>query len=122
MKAKYLFFYLLVSFSILVSCNSNKVKYQNDIESVINKADKRPEKMTQNDWELADQKMEKFKEDFEMKKDQMTREERDKANELIGKYTAVKLKGFGNELKETISDFGKQMEGVIKELSDSTED
>jgi hypothetical protein len=122
MKAKYLFFYLLVSFSILVSCNSNKVKYQNDIESVIKKADKRPEKMTQNDWELADQKMEKFKEDFEMKKDQMTREERDKANELIGKYTAVKLKGFGNEIKETISDFGKQMEGVIKELSDSTED
>jgi hypothetical protein len=122
MRAIYLFFYLLISFSILVSCNANKVKYQNDIESIINKADKSPEKMSQNDWELAYQKMEKFKEDFELKKDQMTREERDKANELMGKYTAVRLKGFGNELKETISDFGKQMEGVMKELSDSTEE
>jgi isopenicillin N synthase-like dioxygenase len=121
MRAMFLFFYFLVSFSILVSCNTNKVKYQDDIESIIKKADKSPEKMTQKHWELADQKMEKFKEDFDLKKDQMTREERDKANEMMGKYTAVRLKGFGNELKETISDFGKQMEGAMKELTDSTE-
>jgi hypothetical protein len=51
----------------------------------------------------------------------MTKEQRDKANELIGRYSVKRLSGFGEELKETISDFGKQMEGAIKELTDSTE-
>jgi hypothetical protein len=121
MKAKYLFFYLLVSFSILISCNSNNVKYQNDIESVVKKAQKEDANFTAEDWENADLKMEKFKQDFDLKKDKMTKEERDKANELIGRYAAVRIKGTFNELKETMSDFGKQMEGAMKELTDSTE-
>jgi len=97
------------------------VKYQSDLESVVKKAKEDASNLSEKDWELADQKLEKFKEDFDLKKDIMTKAEREKANELIGKYAAVRLKGWGKELKETISDYGKQIEGAIKELSDSTE-
>jgi hypothetical protein len=110
-----------ISLFILCSCNMNKIKYQNDIESMVIKAKNDAGNLTEKDWEVADQKMEKFKEDFEIKKDKLSKKERDNANELIGKYYAIRIKGFGNELKETIDDFGKQMEGVMKELSDSTE-
>ncbi len=112
---------IIISTLILCSCNMNKVKYQTDIESVVKKAKNNVGELTQKDWELADQKIEKFKEDFELKKDQMTKEERDKANELMGRYAGIRLKGIGNQLKETISDFGKQMEGAMKELTDTTE-
>jgi predicted small secreted protein len=115
-------FYFAIIFSVflLTACNT-EVKYQNDIESVVKKAQKEDANFTAEDWENADLKMEKFKEDFDLKKEHMTKEERDKANELIGRYAAVRIKGSLNELKENISDFGKQMEGAMKELTDSTE-
>jgi len=95
---------IIISTLILCSCNMHKVKYQSDIESVVKKAKNNVGELTQKDWELSDQKIEKFKEDFELKKNQMTKEERDKSNELIGKYSAIRLKSIGNQLKETISD------------------
>lgn len=105
---------------LISSCTSHNLKNQTSLEKTISKAKKNIGELSQKDWELADLKMEKFKEDFELKKDQMTKEERDKANELIGRYYAIRVKGYGIELKETISDFGKQMEGAMKELSDTT--
>jgi len=115
-------FYFAIIFSVFVLCAcNNKLNYQNDIESIVKKAQKEDANITAKEWEDADLKMEKFKEDFDLKKEQMTKEERDEANELMGRYVAVRIKGSLNELKENISDFDNQMDGAMKELTDSTE-
>ena len=105
---------------LFCSCNNDSLKNQNELESIVEKSKEKQNEFTENDWQLADKKLQEFKEEFELKKNQMTEEEREKANELIGKYYAIRIKGFGKELQESIKDFGEQMKSTIKELTDST--
>lgn len=111
----------LVFLFTLVSCSDLGVRNQSTLEKFVDRAGKNPEKLAPGDWEKADIDFGQFVKDFDRVKDKLNREQRDKANELIGRYYALRMKGFGNELKETIDDYGKQLEGALKEISDSLE-
>ena len=115
------FLYIIYILLIFSSCSGNKLKNQSDIESVLKKSLNTKTEITQNDWEKSDLKFEAFKADFELKKDNLTQEERDKANELIGRYQGLRIKQWANDLKQEMSDYTKQLEGVANELNDTTD-
>jgi hypothetical protein len=104
---------------IFASCKK-ELKNQSDLEHIVNESVSSNKQLTQQDWENIDIKFEAFKSDFELNKDKMTQEERDNANHLIGRYNGLRIKQWAKDLKQEISDYSKQMEGVINELQDTT--
>ncbi len=64
--------------------------------------------------------MKKFKEDFELNEYKMTEEERDKANELIDRYSQIRIPMLMKEMKNGLSEFEETMKEAMKESTDST--
>lgn len=116
-------FLIITVFSIialLFSCNTNKLKFQSDIESVIKKAKNNPGTLTEQEWKDADRRMKKFKEDFELNEYKMTEEERDKANELIDRYSHLRVPVLWEQIKSGVSEAEESIKEAMKELTDST--
>ena len=120
MKKGFLIITIFSTIALLFSCNVNKLKFQSDIESVIKKAKNNPSTLTEQDWKDADRRMKKFKEDFELNEYKMTEEERDKANELIDRYSQIRVPMLMKEMKNGLSEVETLLKEPMKESTDST--
>jgi hypothetical protein len=100
-----------------ISASSRNVK---KLENIVEKVDKNYKKYTDKDWEQTDAKIEQISNDIEQHPEDYSPETMEKMNNLIGKYQALKLKKGLNSIQDALKNFGQQMEGAIKEITDTT--
>jgi|LauGreDrversion4_2_1035121.scaffolds.fasta_scaffold428248_1 DNA-nicking Smr family endonuclease len=100
-----------------ISASSRNVK---KLENIVEKVDKNYKKYTDKDWEQTDAKIEQISNDIEQHPEDYSPETMEKINNMIGKYQALKLKKGLNSIQDALKNFGQQMEGAIKEITDTT--
>jgi DNA-nicking Smr family endonuclease len=100
-----------------ISASSRNVK---KLENIVEKVDKNYKKYTDKDWEQTDAKIEQISNDIEQNPEDYSPETMEKINNMIGKYQALKLKKGLNSIQDALKNFGQQMEGAIKEITDTT--
>jgi hypothetical protein len=100
-----------------ISPSSRNVK---KLENIVEKVDKNYKKYTEKDWEQTDAKIEQISNDIEQNPEDYSPETMEKINNMIGKYQALKLKKGLNSIQDALKNFGQQMEGAIKEITDTT--
>jgi hypothetical protein len=100
-----------------ISASSRNVK---KLENIVEKVDKNYNKYTEKDWEQTDAKIEQISNDIEQNPEDYSPEKIEKINNMIGKYQALKLKKGLNSFQDALKNFGQQMEGAIKEITDTT--
>jgi hypothetical protein len=100
-----------------ISASSRNVK---KLENIVEKVDKNYKKYTDKDWEQTDAKIEQISIDIEQHPEDYSPETMEKINNMIGKYQALKLKKGLNSIQDALKNFGQQMEGAIKEITDTT--
>lgn len=121
MKIIFKFFFLVITLFVTscdgISASSRNVK---KLENIVEKVDKNYNKYTDKDWEQADTKIEQISNEIEKNPEDYTPETKEKINHLIGKYQALKLKKGLNSIQDALKDFGQQVEGALKEITDTT--
>ncbi len=119
-KIANVFFLGLVLF--VTSCDGISASGRNvkKLENIVEKADKNYKKYTDKDWEQTDAKIEQISNDIEQHPEDYSPETMEKINNMIGKYQALKLKKGLNSIQDALKNFGQQMEGAIKEITDAT--
>jgi len=119
-KMANVFFLGLVLF--VTSCDGISASSQNvkKLENIVEKVDKNYKKYTDKDWEQTDAKIEQISNDIEQHPEDYSPETMEKINNMIGKYQALKLKKGLNSIQDALKNFGQQMEGAIKEITDTT--
>lgn len=100
-----------------ISASSRNVK---KLENIVEKVDKNYKKYTDKDWEQTDAKIEQISNDIEQHPEDYSPETMEKINNMIGKYQALKFKKGLNSIQDALKNFGQQMEGAIKEITDTT--
>jgi hypothetical protein len=119
-KMANVFFLGLVLF--VTSCDGISASSQNvkKLENIVEKVDKNYKKYTDKDWEQTDAKIEQISNDIEQHPEDYSPETMEKINNMIGKYQALKFKKGLNSIQDALKNFGQQMEGAIKEITDTT--
>ncbi len=119
-KIANVFFLGLVLF--VTSCDGISASGRNvkKLENIVEKVDKNYKKYTDKDWEQTDAKIEQISNDIEQHPEDYSPETMEKINNMIGKYQALKLKKGLNSIQDALKNFGQQMEGAIKEITDTT--
>jgi hypothetical protein len=114
---RYTLFVILFS---LFSCkNMTKESYISNYELFINKVELNSENYTLNDWSKKDSLFEIYSVNlFNEYKSQLTSEERNKINNLTGKYTGLRISNFGKDIYKSIEDFGSQFESMFETISE----
>ena len=113
-------FTLFVILFSLFSCkNMNKESYISNYELFVNKVELNSENYTLNDWSKNDSLFEIYSVNlFNEYESQLTSEERDKINNLTGKYTGLRISNFGKDIYKSIEDFGAQFESMLETISE----
>ena len=114
---RYTLFVILFS---LFSCkNMTKESYISNYELFVNKVELNSENYTLNDWSKKDSLFEIYSVNlFNEYKSQLTSEERNKINNLTGKYTGLRISNFGKDIYKSIEDFGSQFESMFETISE----
>ena len=104
------------------SCSFNtKDSFLNDLAAFVSDVENNYTSYTIEDWEFKD---EEFKQYVENKIDEyretFTDEDMDEIGRLIGRYSVVRAKGYGIQLKEGMDDAKNYIEGFIEKLTDDT--
>lgn len=117
MNVFFLCFALFVTSCDGISGSSRNVK---KLENIVEKVDKNYQKYTDKDWAQTDVKIEQITNDIEKNPENYSPEKIEKINNMIGKYQALKLKKGLNSIQDALKNFGQQMDGAIKEITDTT--
>ena len=114
--------FFLGSALLVTSCDGMSPSSRNvkKLENIVEKVDKNYKKYTDKDWEQTDAKIEQISDDIETNPENYSPETIEKINNMIGKYQALKLKKGLNSIQDALKNFGQQMEGAIKEITDTT--
>ena len=114
---RYTLFVILFS---LFSCqNMTKESYITNYELFVNEVELNSENYTLNDWSKKDSLFEIYSVNlFNEYKSQLTSEERNKINNLTGKYTGLRISNFGKDIYKSIEDFGSQFESMLETISE----
>lgn len=114
---RYVLFIILLSF---FSCsNMTKESYILNYESFVNKVELNYENYSLNDWSKKDSLFEIYSVNlFNEYESQLTSEERNKINNLTGKYTGLRISNFGKDIYKSIEDFGSQFESMLETISE----
>ena len=114
---KYLLFAL---FFVFISCNNmNKETYVTSYEQFINSIDSNSENYSQIQWQKNDSIFEYYSvELFNLYEDQLTSEERQKINNLTGKYAGLRFSDLGKDIYRGIKDFGTQFESMLETINE----
>lgn len=110
---------LLFSVMALVSCDPVQNKLDataTDIESAENNL----AEMSAEDWTKLEISMDELEQDLEANRDDYSEEQIKEAGKIQGRYTALVMKKGFNDLKESVEDFGNQMEGFIEGINSDT--
>ena len=119
---RYLEFALLFSISIFYSCSlQTKEGYINDLKSYISTVSSNCNTFTSEDWVKSDTAISQLIQVKDTKfNSEFTDAERSEVNQLLGKYTALRLKYEIGKIKGEFNDVVDQAKGVLKELSKDT--
>ena len=113
-------FTLFVILFSLFSCkNMNKESYISNYELFVNKVELNSENYTLNDWSKNDSLFEIYSVNlFNEYESQLTSEERDKINNLTGKYTGLRISNIGKDIYKSIEDFSSQFESMLETITE----
>lgn len=104
----------LVLFLFLISCNSPSQKIDNFEEKVIEAKDK-ADKFSNSEWQELEKSATEFEAYFEAHKNEMTPEERKKANKTLGKVKRLLVQKEFTDFKNEIKDLSEQTESFINQ-------
>ena len=110
---------LLFSLAVLVSCDP----VQNKLESTaaeIESAENNLAEMSAEDWTKLEISMGELKQDLELNRNDYSEEQIKEAGRIQGNYAALVMKKGINDIKESVEDFGNQMEGFIEGINSDT--
>jgi hypothetical protein len=117
MKPPILTIIFFLSIEIL-SCTPT-VSPDTEIESLVKKIEMRSSKMSEKDWQEADQKIELLQLDIE-NSNHLSELERTNANKLLGKYAALRIKSGIKSLEKEFKGISEKIDGMFDELADTT--
>jgi hypothetical protein len=110
---------LLFSLVVLVSCDP----VQNKLESTaaeIESAENNLAGMSAEDWTKLEISMGELEQDLELNRNDYSEEQIKEAGRIQGNYAALVMKKGINDIKESVEDFGNQMEGFIEGINSDT--
>jgi len=108
-----LIFIALLTFSC--SFFDNKNTYIEDYSEFINEVSISVENFSDKEWSDSDSLYLLYSTDYyEKYKDELTKHERNKVNQLTGEYIALRAVSIGKGIVSDIEDFGIQMESMIE--------
>ena len=113
MKNKILFVFLLL---LIFSCS--KEQKMDRLSNKIDNIEVKSKTYTKTDWDKLQQELDDFEKYYDENKTDFTEDERRKANNLLGKYYALKAKHELDNMKENIKDAGQRIEGMLETLTD----
>jgi len=120
MKNLVTFLFLTVIIS-LISCTAfTSKKNLSNLESVVIRAENNYKTYSEQDWAKSDKNFEEVSTKILSNKSDYSQAQIDKAHLLIGKYEGLKLKAGFNVFKESLKGLGKQIEGAVDVLTDTT--
>ena len=117
MKTPILTILFFLSIEIL-SCTST-VSSDRELESLVKKIEMRSSKMSEKDWQEADQKIEVLQLDIE-NSNHLSELEKTNANKLLGKYAALRIKSGIKNLEKEFKGMSEKIDGMVDELVDTT--
>ena len=119
---KALFYPIWFSIVFFFSCSGqSKETYIYDLKSYIETVSADCKNYTEEDWVKSDTAVSEFMQIKEKKfNSEFTEEERSEVNQLIGKYSALRIKHEVGKIKGEFNDVIDQAKGAIKELSKDT--
>jgi hypothetical protein len=110
--------------SLVIGLNSCTTKESKDreltnIEQIIDHIRLKNAELNAKEWKFSDDKISYLIHEIDVQRADFTDEQIRRANKLIGKYNAIKIKNGLNEVKNSVKDLGEQFEGAMQEFSDS---
>ncbi len=116
---KYILFIIVL---LSQSCSFNaKENYLDDFTAFVSEVEKNYTSLTPEDWELKDEGFKQFTETkFDEHRKALTDEDKKAIGKLVGRYSLVRAKGYGKQLKDGIDDAKNYIEGFLEGLSDKT--
>jgi hypothetical protein len=101
----------------LCSCSSYlKDKYLDNLNTFVTEI----ESNSTTDWEQADAEFEQLtKIEYEEHKKNFTKKDKKEFGKLCGRYSVVRAKGYGNQLKNALEDGKDFIEGFVEGLMES---
>ena len=106
----------------LQSCSFNaKENYLEDFAAFVSEVEENYTAYTTDEWELKDDEFKLFtKNKFNEQRNALTNEDKKLIGNLVGRYSIVRTKGYGKQLKVGIDDAKKYINGFLEGLSDET--
>lgn len=116
---KYILFIIVL---LSQSCSFNaKENYLDDFTAFVSEVEKNYTSLTPEDWEIKDEEFKQFTETkFDEHRKALTDEDKKAIGKLVGRYSVVRAKGYGKQLKDGINDAKNYIEGFLEGLSDET--
>lgn len=117
-KFRYLNIALIVL--VLAACGpSDKERLMNEMTVLVEQLGLHYADMTDEEWTSIDQRVEGYINKYDELKLEMTDEEKQRINELVGQYAAIRTKRFGLEVEEWLEDFSGQLDGFLREIENT---
>lgn len=116
---KYILFIIVL---LSQSCTFNaKDNYLDDFTAFVSEVEKNYTSLTPEDWGLKEEEFKQFTETrFDEHRKALTDEDKKAIGKLVGRYSVVRAKGYGKQLKDGIDDAKNYIEGFLEGLSDET--
>lgn len=115
-------FVLIILLAVSCSFFENKSSYIEDYSDFINKVSISGENFSDQQWSDSDSLYLLYSRDcYEKYKDELTKNERNRVNQLTGEYIALRAVSFGKGILSDIEDFGIQMESMIEKVLNELE-
>lgn len=110
---------------LTISCSSfnTKENYLTDFTAFVADVEKNYVSYTSADWELKDAEFKQYTEDkLEEHRDTFTKEDKEAIGKLVGRYSVVRAKGYGKQLKDGLNDAKDFLKGFLEGLTDDNAD
>lgn len=109
---------ILFSILLFISLSCSKEEKIEKLSDRIENAENNSKNYTKTDWDKLQKELDDFEKYYDENKTDFTEDERRKANNLLGKYYALKAKQELDNMKENIKDAGQRLEGMLETLTD----
>jgi len=103
---------------VIVSCGSTLASR---IESFVDKTEKNAPTYDEADWEKSEEKFSKLINEYQEKRDKLSREDCKRINRAIGKYTSLALKSGVDEMASGLEDLLESVPDVLDNLLESAD-
>jgi hypothetical protein len=115
-------FILLLIVLLNQSCSFKaKDNYLKDFTAFVSDVENNYTSYTTEDWALINDEFNEFTGyKFDQQSNTLTDEDKKEIGKLVARFSVVRAKGYGKQLKSEIDDAKKYIEGFLEELSDET--